>query len=98
MSNNFRYFRPPYLPPNLTIKCWLLGRWDKQLIDQASDVPSNIFSFIISHKLRALKTLYFYKAQIETIFAKNFARNYMRKDNAWNIIRLVDESFGPATQ
>ena len=37
-----------------------LGRWDKRLIDQASDVPSIIFFFIISYKLRALKTLYFY--------------------------------------
>ena len=33
--------------------------WDKWLIDQVSDVPSIIF-FIISHRLRALKTLYFY--------------------------------------
>ena len=30
-------------------------------------------------------------------FAKNFARNY-EKNNAWNIRRLVDESFIPATQ
>ena len=31
------------------------------------------------------------------IFPKNFARNY-EKDNTWNIRRLVDESFVPATQ
>ena len=51
----------------------LLGRWDKPLINQASDVPSIIF-FIISRKshveyshsllynyrLRALKNLHFY--------------------------------------
>ena len=36
-----------------------LGRWDDRLIDQASDVPSIIF-FIISYRLRALKTLYLY--------------------------------------
>ena len=32
------------------------------------------------------------------IFAKNFARNYEKKNNTWNIRRLVDESFVPATQ
>ena len=33
--------------------------------------------------------------------AKNFARNYEKtslKNNTWNIRRLVDESFVPATQ
>ena len=40
-------------------QCNTLGRWDKRLIDHASDVPSIIF-FIISYTLRALKTLYFY--------------------------------------
>ena len=70
-----------------------LGRWDKRLIEQVSDVPS-IF-FIISHRLRSLKTgpfkaLYFY-------IAKNFAR-YYEKRNTWNIRQLVDESFVPATQ
>ena len=29
------------------------------------------------------------------IFAKNFAKNYEKKNNAWNIRRLVDESFIP---
>ena len=37
----------------------LLGRWDKRLVVQASDVPS-IFFFIISYSLSALKTLYFH--------------------------------------
>ena len=31
------------------------GRWDKQLVNQAADVPS-IFFFIISYRLRVLKT------------------------------------------
>ena len=35
---------------------------------------------------------------IETIFAKNFATNYEKKNNTWNIRRLVDESFVPATK
>ena len=30
--------------------------------------------------------------------AKNFARNYEKKNNTWNIKCLVDESFVPATQ
>ena len=29
------------------------------------------------------------------IFAKNFARNYEKKNNTWNIRRLVDKSFVP---
>ena len=37
----------------------LLGRWDKQIVDQESDVPSIIF-FYTFYRLRALKTLYFY--------------------------------------
>ena len=38
----------------------MLGRWEKRLIDQASDVLS-IFLFIISYRLRTLKTFYFCK-------------------------------------
>ena len=37
----------------------LLGRWDKRIIDQESDVPS-IIIFYTFYRLRALKTLYFY--------------------------------------
>ena len=60
-----------------------MGRWVEQLINQTSDVPSIIF-FIISYRLRALKTICFYfckfiKKYIETIFAKNFARNHEKK-------------------
>ena len=32
------------------------------------------------------------------IFAKNFARNYEKIDNTWNIRDLVDESFVPANR
>ena len=32
------------------------------------------------------------------IFVKNFARNYEKKSNTWNIRPLVDESFTPSTQ
>ena len=34
-----------------------LGRWDKRIVDQESDVPSIIFYTF--YRLRALKTLYF---------------------------------------
>ena len=42
------------------------------------------FFFIISYRLRALKTLYFHfcnfiKKKIERVFAKNFARFYEKK-------------------
>ena len=32
------------------------------------------------------------------IFVKNFARNDEKKNNTWNIRRLVDDSFGPSFQ
>ena len=32
------------------------------------------------------------------IFAKNFARNYAKKNNTWNLKRLVNETIVPATQ
>ena len=44
--------------------------------------------------LRAFKTLYFYFCKvikIERIFAKNFARNYEKK-NTWNVRHLVNET------
>ena len=63
----------------------MLGRWDKGLSDQSSDCPSIIF-FIISYKLRALKS------------CKEFCKKLWRKNNTWNIRRLVDESFVPAIQ
>ena len=75
----------------------MLGRWDKQLINQASDVPSIIF-FIISYRLRALKTLYFLIFFIfEMTFTKNFARYYEKKNYTWNIRRLVNKSFVPSS-
>ena len=38
------------------------------------------------------------KKRIEMIFAKNFARNYEKNSNTWNIRRLVGESFVSANQ
>ena len=63
-----------------TLARWVDGKNDsstKLLMFQA------LFFFIISYRLRALKTFYFYykkvKKLIETIFEKNFARNYEKK-------------------
>ena len=58
------------------IKQWLTGSLGQTT--QASDDPSIILFFIISHRLGSLKTLYLYFI-IETIFAKHFARNYEKK-------------------
>ena len=59
-----------------------LGRWDERLIDQASDVPSIIF-FIISYRLRALKTLYFYFCKVlkklKKINWKDFCKEFCKK-------------------
>ena len=71
-------------PTIFNIIRWVDGTNDsstKHLMFQA------LFFFIISYRLRALKTLYFY-------FCKfiNFCKEF------WNIRCLVDESFVPATQ
>ena len=60
-----------------------LNTFSPLCINQVSDVSSIIF-IIISCRLRELKTLYFYfckiiKKKIETIFAKNFSRNWLKK-------------------
>ena len=85
----------------------LLGRRSKRIVDQASDVPS-IF-FIISYRLRALKTLYFHfcnfikkiEKLIERVFAKNFARFYEKKiilgtSDAWSTSCLSHRYSEPA--
>ena len=63
---------------------------------------------MISYRLRALKTLYSYfckvkkkKKKMETIFAKNFARNYEKKimlgtSDAWTMSRLSHRPIDPA--
>ena len=49
-----------------------------------------LFSFIISYRLRALKTLYFHWNN----FCKEFCKKLGNENNTWNI----NESFVPATQ
>ena len=87
----------------------MLGWWDKWLFFQASDVLS-IISFIISYRLRALKTLCFYfckfikkmKKCIESWklkpFLQRILQEIMKKNNTWNIKCLVNESFVPVNQ
>ena len=36
--------------------------------------------------------------KMKRFFAKNFARNYEKRNNTWNIRRLVVESFVPSAQ
>ena len=78
----------------------LLGRWDKRIFDQESDVPSIIF-FILFCRLRALKTFYFYFCNFikknKKINLKNFWKEFCKKSwkkivlgtsDAWSKIRL----------
>ena len=54
-----------------------LGRWFDRLMDQASDVPSIIF-FIVSYRLRALQTLYFYVFKVIKKYKKIIERILQR--------------------
>ena len=65
--------------PTIYNICWFPGLLG-QMTCCSSDVPS-IISFIVSYRLRALKTVYFHfcnftKKLIERVFTKNFARFY----------------------
>ena len=58
-----------------------LGRWDKWLIDQSSDVPSIIF-FIISYRLRGIQNslfLFFRVIKKKKIDWKNFCKEFCNK-------------------
>ena len=78
-----------------------MGRWDKRLMDQASDVPSIIFSKFLAKFFAKIISTYFLSFY-NSIKIKSFEcpwsiRNY-DKNNAWLIRCLVDESFVPLTQ
>ena len=79
----------------------MLVHWNKWCVDQESDVPSIIF-FIISSKILCKNRLnLFYectKIKMKSFECPKSIRNYIKKNNAWNIRRLVDESFIPANQ
>ena len=72
----------------------MLGRWDKRIVDQESDVPSIVFLYTF-YRLRALKTLYFdfcnvikknYENKLKG-FLQRILQEIMKKNNAWNIRR-----------
>ena len=78
-------------------------RWFAGPMGQTTRRPSvwysKYFFFTISYRFRALKTLYFNFCN----FIKNklkgvLQRFYEKKNNTWNIRRLVDESFFPSAQ
>ena len=82
-----------------------MGRWDKRLIDQESDVQSIIFShnFLQNSLQKLLQFIFllfydFTKIKIKSFECLKSIRNYEKNNNAWNIRRLVDESFVPMTQ
>ena len=52
---------------------------------------SKHYFFIISHRLRALKTFW-------NNFCKEFCKKWWKKNNTRNIRRLVNESFVPSNQ
>ena len=73
-----------------------MGQWDERLIDQASDVPSIIFSHnFLQNSLQKFFqfTSLFFKKSCE---CTKSIRNY-EKNNAWNIRHLVNESFVTST-
>ena len=81
-----------------------MGRWDKRLIDQESDVQSIIFShnFLQNSLQKLLQFIFllfydFTKIKIKSFECLKSIRNY-EKNNDWNIRRLVDKSFVQATQ
>ena len=69
---------------------WVDGSMGQTTHRPSIDVPSIIYFFIISYRLRALKTLYFH-------FCKGFCKKLWKKNNTWNIRCLVDELFVPST-
>ena len=78
---------------------WLNGAMGQMTQQPSSDVPSIIF-FIIFYRLKELKTLYFYFCKIRRKLEnrlKQFLQRMWKKNNAWNIRCLFDESFVPTT-
>ena len=82
-----------------------LGCWDERLIDQVSDVPSIIFfhNFLQNSLQKSFQFIFllfhnFTKNKVKSFECPKSIKNYEKKDNAWNIRRLVDSSFVPSTQ
>ena len=106
LSLNSRKFLLTHLKSN-NLQYNTLGPW----VDGPNDSSTKrlmfqvLVFFIISYRLRALKTLYFYfckvikkwEIKLKGFFAKNFENNY-EKNNTWNIRRLVNETIIPSSQ
>ena len=86
----------------------MLGRWDKRIVDQASDVPSIIFFFMISCRILCKNTfnlfVYFFKKNTK-IKVKSFEcpksikslkRIILGTSDAWSTIRLSNRPSDPA--
>ena len=78
----------------------LLGRWEKGLVHQASDVPNIIF-FMKSCIILCKNPFNYFFHKITKIEIKSFEcpksiRNY--KKNTWNVRHLVNESFVASVQ
>ena len=86
-----------------------MGRWDKQFIDQASLMFQALFFFIISYRLRALKSLYFYSCKfIKKLenklkrFLQRILQEIMKKkiilgtSDTWSRIRFSHRPSDPA--
>ena len=76
------------------------SRWDKGLIDQASDVPSIIF-FVIFYRFRELKTLYFQsyiKIKKEEFCKKLWKIITLVTSDTWLLSRWSHQPIDPATQ
>ena len=82
----------------------MLVRWDKWLIDLASDVPSIIFfqKFLQNSLQKSFQFIFLFFYNFTEIKIKSFecpkSISHYEKNNAWNIRRLVDELFVPSTQ
>ena len=82
----------------------MLVRWADGTNDSSpKHLTFQVFFFINSYRLRALKTLYFHFCNfIKKInwkgFCKEFCKILWKQNNTWNINRLADESFVPSAQ
>ena len=74
--------------------CWADGTNDSSTKCLTFQV---FFSYVISYRLRALTTLFYEKNKLKG-FLQRILQDFMKKNDTWNIRRLVDESFVPSAQ
>ena len=78
----------------------MLRRWDQRIVDQSSDVPSIIFSYLLTDSTLYLHFWNMWKNKKNNWnnFCKEFCKKLWKKNDTWNIRCLVDKSFVPANQ